>query len=99
MEKWNWLNLNIRVSKAITTVKQKIRSLLKNNFISYKKMQNNLWFLTEERPKKEVLQKIFEKFAKDYGFAVFVDTIRIFPILENNKFTFKYEVTGFRCNN
>jgi hypothetical protein len=62
-------------------------------------MKNNLWFLTEERPKKEVLQKIFEKFAKDNGFAVFVDTIRIFPILENNKFTFTYEVTGFRCNN
>ncbi len=62
-------------------------------------MKNNLWFLTEERPKKEVLQVIFEKFAKDYGFAVFVDTIRIFPILDNGKFTFTYEVTGFRCNN
>lgn len=62
-------------------------------------MKNNLWFLTEERPKKEVLIQIFEKFAKDNGFAVFVDTIRIFPILENNKFTFTYEVTGFRCNN
>lgn len=24
--------------------------------------------------------------------------MRIFPILENNKFTFTYEVTGFRCN-
>lgn len=61
-------------------------------------MKNNLWFLTEERPKKEVLIRIFEKFAKDNGFAVFVDTIRIFPILENNKFTFTYEVMGFRCN-
>lgn len=61
-------------------------------------MPKNLWFLTEERPKKEVLQTIFQKFAKDYGFAVFVDTIRIFPILEDNKFTFTYEVTGFRCN-
>lgn len=61
-------------------------------------MKNNLWFLTEERPKKEVLVTIFQKFAKDYGFAVFIDTIRIFPILENHKFTFTYEVTGFRCN-
>jgi hypothetical protein len=61
-------------------------------------MPKNLWFLTEERPKKEVLQTIFQKFAKDYGFAVFVDAIRIFPILEDNKFTFTYEVTGFRCN-
>ena len=61
-------------------------------------MPKNLWFLTEERPKKEVLQTIFQKFAKDYGFAVFVDSLRIFPILEDNKFTFTYEVTGFRCN-
>jgi hypothetical protein len=61
-------------------------------------MPKNLWFLTEERPKKEVLQTIFQKFAKDYGFAVFVDILRIFPILEDNKFTFTYEITGFRCN-
>lgn len=61
-------------------------------------MKNNLWILTEERPKKEVLQTIFEKFARDYGFAVFVDAIRILPILENGKFAFIYEVSGFRCN-
>lgn len=61
-------------------------------------MKNNLWFLTEERPKKEVLATIFQKFAKDYGFAVFIDTLRILPILENDKFTFTYEVTGFQCN-
>ena len=61
-------------------------------------MKNNLWLLTEERPKKEVLATIFQKFAKDYGFAVFIDSLRIFPILENDKFTFTYEVTGFRCN-
>lgn len=59
---------------------------------------NNLWFLTEERPKIDVLVAIFEKFAKDRGFAVFIDAIRIFPILKNNEFTFTYEVTGFRCN-
>jgi hypothetical protein len=61
-------------------------------------MKNNLWLLTEERPKKEVLAKIFHKFAKDYGFAAFIDNLRIFPILVDNKFTFIYEVTGFRCN-
>lgn len=59
---------------------------------------NNLWFLTEERPKIDVLVAIFEKFAKDRGYAVFIDAIRIFPILKNNEFTFTYEVTGFRCN-
>lgn len=32
----------------------------------------NLWILTEERPKKEVLKIIFEYFAKDHncGFLV-----------------------------
>jgi hypothetical protein len=53
----------------------------------------NLRFLTDE-----VLKTIFEKFARDYSLAIFVDTLRIFPILEGDKFTFIYEVTGFRCN-
>lgn len=61
-------------------------------------MNNHLWILTEERPKKEVLKQIFQKFAKDYGFAVFIDIVRILPILEDKKFTFTYEVTGFKCN-
>ena len=58
----------------------------------------NLWILTEERPKKEVLATILRKFAKDYKFGVFIDTLRIFPILKNKKFTFTYELTGFRCS-
>jgi hypothetical protein len=61
-------------------------------------MKKNLWFLTEERPKKEVLITIFQKFAKDHGYAVFIDSIRILPILKENKFTFTYEIIGFRCN-
>jgi hypothetical protein len=60
-------------------------------------MKNNLWFLTEERPKKEVLQTILQKFAKDYGFVAFVNPLHIQPILENNCFTFIYEVKGFDC--
>lgn len=58
----------------------------------------NLWILTEERPKREVIANILLKFAKDNKFACFIDTIRILPILEGVKFTFLYEVTGFRCN-
>ncbi|MDR2834732.1 MAG: hypothetical protein LBV69_00830 [Bacteroidales bacterium] len=61
-------------------------------------MSKNLCFLTEERPKKEVISTIFQKFAKDNGVAVFIDPIRIFPILNKGIFTFTYEVTGFRCN-
>lgn len=58
----------------------------------------NLWILTEERPKLEVLRQILEKFANDNKFSGFVDTLRILPILENGKFSFTYELTGFRCN-
>ncbi len=59
---------------------------------------NNLWILTEERPKREVIANILMMFAKDNKFACFIDTIRILPILEKGKFTFLYEVVGFRCN-
>lgn len=61
-------------------------------------MKRNLWILAEERPKKEVLAIILSKFAKDYGFACFIDSLRIFPILNDDKFSFAYEVSGFRCN-
>lgn len=62
-------------------------------------MKNNLWILTEERPKKEVLATIFQKFAENYGFACFINPLQIHPILENGKFTFIYQVKGFDCNN
>ena len=61
-------------------------------------MNKNLWFLTEERPKKEVIATIFRKFAKDNGYAVFIDTIRIIPILKGGKFAFMYEILGLKCN-
>jgi len=60
--------------------------------------KKNFWILTEERPKREVITNILLKFAKDNKFAYFVDTIRILPILEGNRFSFLYEVVGFRCN-
>ena len=59
--------------------------------------KSNLWILTEERPKINVLQTIFKKFANDYKFAIFLDLIRILPILDNSNFTFIYEVIGFKC--
>lgn len=58
----------------------------------------NLWILTEERPKKVVLQSIFEYFVKDQQCGFFGDTLRIIPILNENKcFEFTYEVIGFTC--
>ena len=58
----------------------------------------NLWILTEERPKKEVLKMIFEYFAKDHKCGFFGDTLRIIPKLnECHEFAFEYEVVGFHC--
>lgn len=58
----------------------------------------NLWILTEERPKKDVLKMIFEYFAKDRNCGFFGDSIRIIPLLNKDKiFSFTYEVIGFKC--
>lgn len=60
--------------------------------------KKNLWILTEERPKRDVIARILLKFTNDKNFACFIDTIRILPILKNGQFTFLYEVVGFCCN-
>jgi len=62
-------------------------------------MTKNLWILTEERPKREVIHNILFKFSKDNEIPCFIDTIRILPILnDNNDFLFTYEVVGFKSN-
>ena len=58
----------------------------------------NLWILTEERPKKEVVTTIIKKFAEDRNMEnPFLAQLRILPILENNRFTFRYRVAGVSC--
>lgn len=60
--------------------------------------EKNLWILTEERPKISVLQKIFEYFSKDKEKGYFEEPLRIIPLLDEFKrFTFTYEVFGFKC--
>ena len=60
--------------------------------------KKNIWILTEERPKKEVLEMIFAYFAKDQRCGFLGDSIRILPLLDKNKcFDFTYEVIGFTC--
>ncbi len=61
-------------------------------------MNNNLWILTEERPKKEVILAILKKFFNDYNLVVFIDNLRIIPVLDNNNFTFTYQLIGCTCN-
>lgn len=59
----------------------------------------NLWILTEERPKKSVLEMILSYFAKDYNIGFLGNSLQILPLLDENKcFDFTYEVIGFKCN-
>jgi hypothetical protein len=58
----------------------------------------NIWILTEERPKKEVLEEILRKFCSDNKFTAFIDNFRIIPLVEGKKFSFCYELKGFDCN-
>jgi hypothetical protein len=58
-------------------------------------MSRTLWILTEERPKKEVLGQILNKFIKGQSIAAFFDTLRIIPILnESSLFTSTYKIVG-----
>ncbi|MDA3043375.1 MULTISPECIES: hypothetical protein [unclassified Campylobacter] len=55
----------------------------------------NLWILTEERPKVEVLEIIIQYFAKNQNIGfISSGSLKIIPVLENNKFSFCYEVIG-----
>ncbi|WP_416862840.1 hypothetical protein [Helicobacter ganmani] len=58
----------------------------------------NLWILTEERPKLEVLEVIIQRFLADSKWCAFVDNLRILPVVEDSKFTFTYEIIGVKCN-
>jgi hypothetical protein len=57
--------------------------------------KTNLWILSEERPKKEVIEVIIKKFMTDNSFVGFINNIIIIPILNDDKtFTFLYKILG-----
>jgi len=56
----------------------------------------NIWLLTEERPKKEVIKQILEKFLSDFGYKFEIEDLKIVPLINNKKFTFTYEVIGLK---
>lgn len=58
----------------------------------------NLYILTEERPKQEVLHTIITRFLQDKKFCAFIDMLKILPIVKENCFTFGYEILGVSCN-
>ncbi|AMN69039.1 hypothetical protein [Psychrobacter sp. P11G5] len=61
--------------------------------------QKNLWILTEERPKTSILQTIIGRFCNDYNIGFFANPLRIIPLINNEKFTFTYQVLGINSPN
>ena len=58
-------------------------------------MKKDLWILTEERPKPEVVKTIIELFVNDRNGTISVSEIMIAPLFDaDHKFTFCYEVRG-----
>ena len=54
----------------------------------------DLWILTEERPKKNVIEMIVKRISKDHNHGLKISDVSIKPIIEENKFTFTYEIFG-----
>ena len=55
---------------------------------------NNIWILTEEMPKANVIHTILKKLAKDNGFRFKIKDIIIVPIINKGRFIFVYKVNG-----
>lgn len=56
---------------------------------------DNLWILTEERPKVSVIQQIIDLYVKDFGGEIEENTgVKIIPDIENGIFAFSYTVAG-----
>src|SRR3989344_4141228 len=57
----------------------------------------NIWILTEERPKAEVIKTILEKIALDKGFRIKHSGLIVVPIMNKGRFTFTYRTEGIQC--
>jgi hypothetical protein len=55
---------------------------------------DNLWILSEERPREDVILFILEKLAKDYGIPFFIPSITVIPVMVKERFLFTYKVLG-----
>lgn len=61
------------------------------------KSMDNIWLLTEERPKSSVILQIIEMYCADFDDRITLkEEIRIRPITQNGKFVFAYIVEGLK---
>lgn len=61
---------------------------------------DNLWILTEEKPKSSVIKQIIDLYVKDFGGVIEnYSNIKIRPVIEGNIFKFYYLVEGISLLN
>lgn len=61
---------------------------------------DNLWLLTEERPKPSVILQIIEMYCSDFNDTIILKSdIKIKPIIEKGVFKFVYVVEGLQVSN
>lgn len=61
------------------------------------KSMDNIWLLTEERPKTSVVFQIIEMYCTDFNDKITLNQeIKIKPMTENGKFVFTYIVEGLK---
>jgi hypothetical protein len=53
-----------------------------------------LWILTEERPKRPVIERIISRFGEDRELKVDISQVRIIPMIREHRFSFAYKVLG-----
>ena len=54
---------------------------------------NNLWILTEERPKKAVIEKIVEKTSLIKNLNIKIEKFKIEPLIKKNKFLHIFKIS------
>ena len=98
-------NVNFIQPPAIRDARRRSYSLANGNkrfnhvtnserFTGGRKM-DNLWLLTEERPKPSVVNQIVDMYCKDFGDRITIhNEIRIKPIIIDGFFKFVYKVEG-----
>ena len=61
---------------------------------------DNLWLLTEERPKPSVILQIIKLYCEDFGDTAYQQgEVKIRPIIVNGFFKFVYVVEGIKVLN
>jgi len=60
---------------------------------------DNIWILTEERPKESVVKTILELLQSDFNITLNIENVVINPIIEESIFKFTYIVEGVRSAN